>query len=80
MSPREGQGVGSPNFRRLEKKLNTLPTLWFTVSFGIAVILMWEPERKEVPLPLDGNNLRYLLYRNCPGTFHAFGGDYDKVP
>ena len=33
----------------------------------------------EVSPVTDGNNLRYLLYRNCPATFHAFGGDYDKV-
>ncbi|XP_023324004.1 protein asteroid [Eurytemora carolleeae] len=27
---------------------------------------------------IDANNLRYSLYRACPGTNHAFGGDYDK--
>jgi hypothetical protein len=31
-----GEGLGESQFRRLEKKLSTLPTLWsqYTVSFG----------------------------------------------
>ena len=28
---------------------------------------------------IDGNNLRYSLYRDTPGTNHAFTGEYDKV-
>jgi len=27
---------------------------------------------------IDGNNLRYSLYRDTPGTNHAFTGEYDK--
>ena len=34
-------------------------------------------EKSEIIV--DGNNLRYDLYRECPGTNHAFGGDYEKV-
>ena len=27
---------------------------------------------------IDGNNLRFALYRSCPGLNDCFGGDYDK--
>jgi hypothetical protein len=30
-----GEGLGESQFRRLEKKLSTLHTLWFTVSFDV---------------------------------------------
>jgi hypothetical protein len=30
-----GEGVGEYQFRRLEKKLSTLPTLWLIVNSGI---------------------------------------------
>ncbi len=35
-----GEGLGESQFRRLEKKLSTLPTLWFlSYAFGINSIL-----------------------------------------
>ena len=27
---------------------------------------------------IDGNNLRFALYKSCPGLNDCFGGDYDK--
>jgi len=33
---------------------------------------------EKTDIIIDGNNLRYALYNQCPGTNHAFGGDYDK--
>ena len=38
-------------------------------------------ERKqlsETKVIIDGNNLRFALYKTCPGLNDCFGGDYDK--
>lgn len=35
-------------------------------------------ELKNTEVVIDGNNLRYVLYKWCPGLNHCFGGDYDK--
>ena len=38
-------------------------------------------ERKqlsETKVIVDGNNLRFALYKSCPGLNDCFGGDYDK--
>ena len=38
-------------------------------------------ERKELSdskVIVDGNNLRFALYKSCPGLNDCFGGDYDK--
>ena len=33
---------------------------------------------KNCKVIIDGNNLRFALYKWCPGLNHCFGGDYDK--
>ena len=33
---------------------------------------------KDCKVIIDGNNLRFALYKWCPGINHCFGGDYDK--
>ena len=38
-------------------------------------------ERKQLSeskVIIDGNNLRFALYKSCPGLNDCFGGDYDK--
>eukprot|EP00092_Neocalanus_flemingeri_P002070 GFUD01002209.1.p1 GENE.GFUD01002209.1~~GFUD01002209.1.p1 ORF type:complete len:659 (-),score=134.82 GFUD01002209.1:7-1983(-) len=35
-------------------------------------------ELKDTRVIIDGNNLRFALYKWCPGLNHCFGGDYDK--
>ena len=38
-------------------------------------------ERKQLSdtkVIVDGNNLRFALYKSCPGLNDCFGGDYDK--
>ena len=38
-------------------------------------------ERKQLrdtKVIVDGNNLRFALYKSCPGLNDCFGGDYDK--
>ncbi len=37
----EGEGLGESQFRRLEKNLSTLPTLWFYVCVYIAYTLTY---------------------------------------
>ena len=35
-------------------------------------------ELRDTKVIIDGNNLRFSLYRSCPGLNDCFGGDYDK--
>jgi len=35
-------------------------------------------ELKDTKVIIDGDNLRFALYKWCPGLNHCFGGDYDK--
>ena len=35
-------------------------------------------ELKSTKVIIDGDNLRFALYKWCPGLNHCFGGDYDK--
>ena len=35
-------------------------------------------ELKNTRVIIDGDNLRFALYKWCPGLNHCFGGDYDK--
>jgi len=32
----------------------------------------------DTKVVIDGNNLRFALYKWCPGLNHCFTGDYDK--
>ena len=52
------------------------------VKFWFCSIDFWtvetQVELKNCKVIIDGNNLRFALYKWCPGLNHCFGGDYDK--
>jgi hypothetical protein len=45
------KGVGESQFRRLEKKLSTLPTLWFVLLFFFCLWLLWLDSLNARPIP-----------------------------
>jgi len=46
--------------------------------FGNRDLFFDEVWLKDCKVIIDGNNLRFALYKWCPGLNHCFGGDYDK--
>jgi hypothetical protein len=61
-----GEGLGESQFRRLEKKLSTLPTLWYCVS-----VPPWMKEVKGIILYIEGGGPTYAA-RSLPLYISAF--------
>ena len=64
-SERNMQRMKGPWFLWYQARKNWPLTFMISLSEGVVII--------------DGNNLRYSLYRGTPGTHDSFTGEYDKV-
>ena len=53
--------------RGLSSYLQNRPDLWTDCQLGDSTVI------------IDANNIKFELYKRCPGINDCFGGDYDKA-